>query len=115
MRGFLGWALTPEALAEQWVDGRAGLRSDECREGDCVIINAFAADTGAVNRCIVDTMRKLFADKCTLYFKRHYPDGRTRPTRLSVNDFVADHLARSVSRREGNDGVPRLVASPAPS
>jgi hypothetical protein len=40
VRGFLGWALTPEALAEQWVEGRAGLRNDECREGDCVIVNA---------------------------------------------------------------------------
>jgi Flp pilus assembly protein TadD/hemolysin-activating ACP:hemolysin acyltransferase len=113
VRGFLGWALTPQALAEQWVEGRAGLRNDECREGDCVIVNAFAADTVGANRFIVDTMRKLFASKRTLYFKRHYPDGRTRPTRLSVNEFVAGHLARSVSRREGNDRVQRLIDSPA--
>ena len=100
VRGFLGWALTSHALAEQWVEGRAGLRNDECREGDCVIVNAFAAETGGANRFIVDTMRKLFANKRTLYFKRHYRDGRTRPTRLSVNEFVAGHLARSVERRE---------------
>ena len=100
VRGFLGWALTSQALAEQWVEGRAGLRNDECREGDCVIVNAFAAETGGANRFIVDTMRKLFANKRTLYFKRHYRDGRTRPTRLSVNEFVAGHLARSVERRE---------------
>jgi hemolysin-activating ACP:hemolysin acyltransferase len=114
VRGFLGWALTAQALAEQWVEGRAGLRSDECREGDCVIVNAFAADTGSANRFIVDTMRKLFATKRTLYFKRHYPDGRTRPTRLGVNEFVAGHLARSVRRREGNGGVQQLIDSPAP-
>ncbi len=114
VRGFLGWALTPQALAEQWVEGRAGLRSDQCRDGDCVIVNAWAADTGAANRFIVETARKLFAGKRTLYFKRHYPNGRTRPMRLSVNDFVAGHLARSVSQREGNDGVPPLNASPAP-
>ncbi len=111
VRGFLGWALTPQALAEQWVEGRAGLRNDECRDGDCVIVNAFAADTVGANRFIVDTMRKLFASKRTLYFKRHYPDGRTRPTRLSVNEFVAGHLARSVSRRVC---APRLIDSPAP-
>jgi Flp pilus assembly protein TadD len=105
VRGFLGWALTPKALAEQWVEGRAGLRNEQCREGDCVIVNAFAADTAGANRFIVDTMRRLFASKRTLYFKRHYPDGRTRPTRLTVNDFVADHLARSAGRREGGESV----------
>jgi tetratricopeptide (TPR) repeat protein len=98
VRGFLGWALTQQALAEQWVGGRAGLRSEKCRDGDCVIVNAFAADTARANRFIVDTMRKLFAGKRTLYFKRHYPDGRTRPTRLSVNDFVAGHAARAGRR-----------------
>ena len=46
VRGFLGWALTGKDLAEKWVEGRAGLRDDECRDGDCVIINAFAAEIG---------------------------------------------------------------------
>jgi tetratricopeptide (TPR) repeat protein len=95
VQGFLGWALTSEALAEQWVEGRAGLKNEQCREGDCVIVNAFAAETADAKRFIVNTMRGLFTDKRTLYFKRHYRDGRTRPTRLNVNDFVADHLARS--------------------
>ena len=101
VRGFLGWALTPQALAEQWVEGRAGPRNDECRDGDCVIVNAFAAESAGANRFIVDMMRKLFASKWTLYFKRHYPDGRTRPTRLSVNDFVAGHAARPAAPRDG--------------
>ena len=103
--GFLGWAVTSRALAEQWVEGHAGLRDDECREGDCVIVNAFAAETGVANRFIVDAMRNLFANKRTLYFKRHYRDGRTRPTRLNVNNFVAGHLARHVERREMDGGV----------
>jgi tetratricopeptide (TPR) repeat protein len=105
VRGFLGWALTHQALAEQWVEGRAGLRSEECREGDCVIINAFAAETGGANRFIVNAMRRLFASKRTLYFKRHYPDGRTRPTRFNVNDSVASHITRSVGRSERDDSV----------
>jgi tetratricopeptide (TPR) repeat protein len=98
--GFLGWALTDESLAEQWVEGRAGLRNDQCREGDCVIVNAFASETDAANRFIVEAMRKLFANKRTLYFKRHYRDGRARPVRLTVNEFVAAHLARSSGRRD---------------
>ena len=105
VRGFLGWALTSQPLAEQWVEGRGGLRNDECREGDCVIINAFAAETATANRFIVNAMRKLFASRRTLYFKRHYRDGRTRPVRLNVNDFVAGHLARHPERRVMNGGV----------
>jgi hemolysin-activating ACP:hemolysin acyltransferase len=105
VRGFVGWALTPRALAEQWVEGRAGLRNEQCREGDCVIVNAFAADTAGSRRFIVEAMRKLFASKRTLYYKRHYSDGRTRPTRLNVNDFVASHITPSVGRSERDDSV----------
>jgi tetratricopeptide (TPR) repeat protein len=104
IHGFLGWALTSPALAERWVEGRSGLRDDECHEGDCVIVNAFAAETGTAKRFIVNAMRKLFANKRTLYFKRHYRDGRARPTRLNVNDFVAGHLARHVERRVMDGG-----------
>jgi Flp pilus assembly protein TadD/hemolysin-activating ACP:hemolysin acyltransferase len=99
VRGFLGWALTDQALAELWVEGRAGLRNDQCREGDCVIVNAFAAETGAAKRFIVEAMRERFASCRTVYFKRHYADGRTRPARLSVNKVVALHLPRSEGSR----------------
>ena len=94
VQGFLGWALTREDLAEKWVAGRAGLRDDECRDGDCVIINAFAAESDAASRFIVNIAREKFVDKRALYFKRHYRDGRTRPVRLTVNEFVARHLGR---------------------
>ena len=93
IQGFLGWALTHKHLAEQWFEGRSGLRNEECREGDCVILNAWAAETHRANRFILDTVRRLFAGKRTIYFKRQYPDGRARPMRLSVNSFVTDHLA----------------------
>jgi Flp pilus assembly protein TadD/hemolysin-activating ACP:hemolysin acyltransferase len=98
IHGFLGWALTHQRLAEQWVEGRSGLRNEECREGDCFIINAWAADTNRGNRFILGTVRKLLAGKRTIYFKRYYPDGRTRPMRLAVNDFVAGHVARAAAR-----------------
>ena len=44
IRGFLGWALTDRAFAEEWVAGRAGLRNESGEEGDCVIVNAWAAE-----------------------------------------------------------------------
>jgi Flp pilus assembly protein TadD/hemolysin-activating ACP:hemolysin acyltransferase len=92
VRGFLGWALTTRDLAEQWVEGRSGLRSDQCVDGDCVIINAFAAETDEARRFILDARRALFGSR-RLYFKRHYADGRTRAARLSVDKVVGDRLA----------------------
>jgi hemolysin-activating ACP:hemolysin acyltransferase len=83
IQGFLGWALTHPHLAEKWIAGRSGLRQDECREGECVILNAWVANTPLANRFIIETARKIFAGKSAVYFKRHYPDGRTRPTRLT--------------------------------
>jgi hemolysin-activating ACP:hemolysin acyltransferase len=92
--GFLGWALTNQRLAEQWLEGRSGLKNDECLEGDCVIVNAWSADTTAVNRFILYAMRKLFADRRTIYFKRHYPDGRERPMRLTVPGYIRVNSGR---------------------
>jgi hemolysin-activating ACP:hemolysin acyltransferase len=82
--GFLGWALTHPHLAEQWIAGRTGLSNEECREGDCVIISAVAAETSHANRFILKIGRKIFAGKRTIYYKRHYPDGRVRPVRLTL-------------------------------
>jgi Flp pilus assembly protein TadD/hemolysin-activating ACP:hemolysin acyltransferase len=106
IHGFLGWALTHQHLAEQWVEGRSALRNEECREGDCVILNAWAADTHRGNRFILDTVRTLFAGKRAVYFKRYYPDGRMRPMRLAGNDFVAGHLERAAARH-GNSTATR--------
>jgi len=86
--GFLGWALTNQRLAELWVEGRSGLKNDECLAGDCVIVNAWSADTTAVNHFLLGAMRKLFADRRAIYFKRHYPDGRERPMRLTVPGYL---------------------------
>jgi tetratricopeptide (TPR) repeat protein len=98
VQGFLGWALTDQALAEQWVAGRAGLRNEQCRDGDCVIVNAFAAETVDANRFIVDTMRRLFATRRNLYFKRHYPDGRTRPASLKLTNLGRKSQGGEIAR-----------------
>lgn len=98
VHGFLGWALTTRTLAEEWVESRSALRNQDCREGECVIINAWVAHTQQVNRFIVNQARALFGDKGTLYFKRFYPDGRARAMRLATTDFVDSHLARAATR-----------------
>jgi hypothetical protein len=59
-----------------------------------VVFNAWAANTGKVNRFLLGEARKVIEGKDTVYFKRFYKDGSVRPARLRVNDFVAQHLGR---------------------
>ena len=95
VHGFLGWALTSKEKAEAWVEGRGAVSFGDSQDGDCVIINAWAASTPEANRFLVAQARRIIDGKDTVYFKRHYKDGSTRPVRLRVNDFVARHLARA--------------------
>ena len=46
---------------------------------------------------MVDEARKLIQDKQTVYFKRYYKNGSSRPVRLNVNDFVGVHVRRKIS------------------
>jgi hemolysin-activating ACP:hemolysin acyltransferase len=82
VHGMFGWALTQEALAEEWVEGRMELRNEDCREGDCVIANVLAADSADANRALADEGRKVLAGKRLFYAKRYYANGRTRPLRM---------------------------------
>jgi hemolysin-activating ACP:hemolysin acyltransferase len=91
--GFVGWAETTKATAEAWVDGHASFSGEDAISGDCIVFNAWAATTPEVNRFLLNGMREVAKDKDTAYFKRTYPDGRVRPVRLSVNEFVAGHLS----------------------
>ena len=91
----MGWALTSKDKAEAWVEGRGPLSFEDSVRGDCVIFNAWAANTPEVNRFLLAQAREICAGKDTIYFKRHYSDGSTRPVRLRVNGFVPQHLARS--------------------
>jgi hemolysin-activating ACP:hemolysin acyltransferase len=97
VQGFMGWAFASKDKAEAWVEGRGGLSFEDSLHGDCVIFNAWAASTAEANRFLVAQAREIIAGKDTVYFKRHYKDGSTRPVRLPVNDFVAQHLARHKS------------------
>jgi hemolysin-activating ACP:hemolysin acyltransferase len=95
--GFLGWALTSEANAEAWLSGRGSFSDAESNAGDCVVFNAWAADNDAVNRLILRASREVVRDHRLIYFKRHYPDGRARATRMAVNAFVGAHLPGGAS------------------
>ena len=54
--------------------GRGALSFADSREGDFVIINAWAASTPEANRFLVSQMREIIDGKDTVYFKRHYKD-----------------------------------------
>jgi hemolysin-activating ACP:hemolysin acyltransferase len=95
IQGFMGWALTTKDKAEAWLEGRGGLSYEDSKEGDCLIFNAWAASSGKVNRFLLNEARKVMEGKETVYFKRYYKDGSTRPSRLRVNDFVKQHLERN--------------------
>jgi len=94
IQGFVGWAFASQEKAEAWVEGRSGVSFGDSLEGDCVIFNAWAASTPEANRFLVSQSREIIDGKDMIYFKRHYKDGSTRPGRLRVNDFVAQHLRR---------------------
>jgi hemolysin-activating ACP:hemolysin acyltransferase len=92
--GFAGWALTTRDKAEGWVEGTRPLSYEDSLAGECLVFNCWSADSFRVHRFMVDEARKLIADKETMYFKRYYKDGTSRPVRLNVNEFVDDHIAR---------------------
>ena len=112
--GFLGWALTDQGMAEEWVAGRAILRNQDGQDGDCVIVNAFAAESAHARQFMIDAVRSLFGDKRAVYFKRHYGDGRVRAMRLAPNKFTAGHRARAKARRAAAELASKPKAEGAP-
>ncbi|HZO47106.1 MAG TPA: toxin-activating lysine-acyltransferase [Xanthobacteraceae bacterium] len=96
--GFMGWALASEEHAKAWAKGRRALTFEESLRGDCMVVNAFAAESNAVTRFLVDEARRIAAEKTAIYFKRHYKDGKARAVRLPINAFVGSHVARNSER-----------------
>jgi hemolysin-activating ACP:hemolysin acyltransferase len=99
--GFAGWALTTRDKAEGWVEGKRPLSYEDSLAGECLVFNCWSADNFRVHRFMVDEARKLIADKQTMYFKRYYKDGTSRPVRLNVNEFVDDHIVRKTWAQAG--------------
>ena len=87
--GFAGWAITTRDRAEAWLTRNRDFSSAEGRSGDVMLINAWMADDPVVNRFLVRVVRRAaLQDKVAIYAKRFYQDGRVRPVRLSVGEFV---------------------------
>lgn len=107
IHGFIGWALATRENAEAWVENRRPLSYQDSLDGDCLVFNAWSANSTRVHRFLVDAARQVIQDKQTVYFKRYYDDGTTRPVRLSVNDFVATHVERKRTRGAPGSSAPR--------
>ncbi|MFZ3352302.1 MAG: sulfotransferase [Xanthobacteraceae bacterium] len=98
VHGFLGWALTDERLAELWLEGRATLTDADCRAGNCVIVNAWAAPSTEANNLLIDESIRLFGQKLRIYGRRYDTRGEPRPRRISSPlEFVA--TLRAIANR----------------
>ena len=64
-----------------------------------MVVNAFSANSNKVTRFLVEEARRIFKDKTSLYFKRHYKDGTTRIVHVPANEFIAGHIERAAERR----------------
>jgi hemolysin-activating ACP:hemolysin acyltransferase len=111
IQGFMGWALASKEKAEAWVEGRGALSFGDSLDGDCMIFNTWAASTPEANRFLVSLAREIVDGKDTVYFKRHYKDGSTRPGRVRVNDFVARHLERQKGAAPAIEPAPRIATN----
>ena len=94
--GFAGWALASAEDAEAWIAGRSNPAFENGNTGACIVLNAWDAATPEANRVLLRQIRLIGRDRDWVYARREYPDGRSRPVKLSVNDFVADHVASAV-------------------
>jgi len=86
IQGFAGWALTTQDKAEAWVEGRSALSYEDSLAGDCMVCNVWVAESPRIQRWMFQQARDIWAGKRTVYFKRFYPDGRIRPSRLNVGE-----------------------------
>lgn len=90
--GFLGWAVTTEDKADRWLAGTHPLKAEDSNAGDCILINAWAANDGAVHRFVIENLRRVGQGKRLLYGKRVYADGRVRNLKVPVSRFVPNHI-----------------------
>jgi len=90
--GFAGWALVDEERGRLWLNGCGDLASKDCINGDCMVINAWAADNSTINRLILKELRKYAAGRRAVYAKRFYSDGSVRPLQLAITKVLNSHL-----------------------
>lgn len=95
--GFCGWALGTKEEAEAWITGGAQTALIKGDTGDCIILNAWSADTTEAHRVLLDELRIRGRGSKTLYAKREYKDGRTRPLRLKLDGAVDSHAEKALA------------------
>jgi hemolysin-activating ACP:hemolysin acyltransferase len=88
VQGFLGWALTTGDKAEAWLTGRDALSYDDSRDGDCLIINAWAASSPEVGRLL----RRHAISEIYRAIRRHAPRAVTLLTFWSTNALMTVHV-----------------------
>jgi hypothetical protein len=88
--GFLGWALTDEAAAMDWLGGAEAIAPSNAAQ-DCIVLNAWSGENDAINRLLLDAARSAAAPYRLIFFKRQYTDGRVRAGRLAVTDAFRHH------------------------
>jgi hemolysin-activating ACP:hemolysin acyltransferase len=85
IQGFAGWALTTRDKAEAWAAGSNALTYEDSLEGECFVCNAWSANSNDVHRWMMRQAREYWKDRAFVYFKRFYPDGRVRPSRMKTS------------------------------
>lgn len=95
---FAGWAFASREKAEGWLVRNEDISFAESRTGEVGLINCVAITDHGAHRFLLGELRKALGHCDYLVFKRFYPDGRVRPVRLNVNEFVERHVARLVAK-----------------
>lgn len=103
--GFCGWALASEAEAEAWITGRPEAARIVGDTGDCMVLNAWSADTPAAHQLIREELRIRGRGNRMLYAKRDYKDGRVRPLRMKVAESIHSHAERALSQSPPTPGT----------
>ncbi len=85
-----------EAEAEAWITGSPAATLVKGDAGDCIVLNAWSADTPEAHRVLLDELRIRGRGSRTLYAKREYKDGRTRPLRLKLDGAVDSHALKAL-------------------
>lgn len=93
--GFAGWALVSQDVAEAWVTRNIDLTGGAGAEGDCMVINAWAADTGEINRFVLRELRKAAVGLRAAYAKRFYENGEIRPLRIPITSALSSHIEKN--------------------
>ena len=97
--GFCGWALGSREEAEAWIKGSSQAAQIKGDTGSCIILNAWSADGPEAHRLVLDELRIRGRGCETLYAKREYKDGRTRPLRLKLDRAVDGHALKALEGR----------------